>query len=58
MSSKDGQKILYRHDNEHYVGKNALPNRASGRLSLGFWGWMSFMGPGELVEITGRMSAD
>lgn len=29
----------------------------SGRVTLGYWGWMSSMGPGEIVEIGGRLNA-
>ncbi|PZC75250.1 hypothetical protein B5X24_HaOG206512 [Helicoverpa armigera] len=56
-SDKDGRKILYRRGNTRYEPINVLPRRVSGRLSLGFWGWMSSAGPGELVEVTGRMNA-
>jgi hypothetical protein len=55
-SDKDGRKILWRINNERYVECNTLPNRTSGRISLNFWGWMSSMGPGELVEVNGRMN--
>lgn len=55
-SDKHGRKILYRRKNERYVEANTLPNRSSGRISLGFWGWMSSMGPGEVVEVSGRMN--
>ena len=27
-------------------------NNSSGRVSLGYWGWMSKDGPGELTQIT------
>lgn len=57
-SDKDGRKILWRRDKERYEQCNVLPNKLSGRLSLGFWGWMDREGPGELVEIPGRMNAE
>lgn len=53
-SDKDGRKILWRKDGERYHQKNILPCRSSGRITLGYWGWMSSMGPGELVEVGGR----
>lgn len=56
-TSVDGQKKLWRLDNERFMEKNTLPNRSSGRISLGFWGWMSSMGSGELVEVGGRMDS-
>ena len=57
-SDKDGRKILKRRDNTRYHVENVTPNRSSGRLNLGFWGWMCCAGPGELVEISGRMTAE
>jgi hypothetical protein len=32
--------------------EHVLPNRSSGRISLGFWGWMSDSGPGELIQVS------
>lgn len=52
------KKKLYRKDKERYIEKNCLPNKSSGRLSLGFWGWMSSMGPGELVEVSTRLTSE
>ncbi|GBP00212.1 Transposable element Tc3 transposase [Eumeta japonica] len=57
-SDRDGRKILWRRNNERYHEANVLPNRSSGRISIGFWGWMSSMGPGEICEIHGRMNAE
>lgn len=57
-SDRDGRKILWRNNNQRYVELNTLPNRASGRISINFWGWMSSMGPGELVEVDGRMNGE
>lgn len=34
-SDSDGQQILWRKPNERYQPKNILPNRASGRITLG-----------------------
>lgn len=56
QSDKLGRKILYRRNNERYVEKNTLPNKASGRIGLGIWGWISSMGPGELTTVSGRMN--
>lgn len=53
-SDKDGRKILWRKDGERYNSKNVLPCRSSSRISLGYWGWMSSMGTGELVQVGGR----
>lgn len=56
-SDKDGRKILWRKDGERYTNCNLLPCRTSGRITVGYWGWMSSMGPGELVEISGRSNS-
>lgn len=55
-SDNEGRKILWRNYNERYRELNVLPNRASGRISLNFWGWISSMGPGELIEVSGRLN--
>lgn len=57
-SSDNGRMSLWRPDNTRYLEPNVVPNRQSGRITIGFWGWMSKNGPGELVEITGRMNAN
>lgn len=56
-SDKDGRKILWRRNNERYSLANILPCRCSGRITLGYWGWMSSMGPGELVQVSARNTA-
>ncbi|RVE46539.1 hypothetical protein evm_008830 [Chilo suppressalis] len=56
-SSDNGRLSLWRPENTRYLEQNVLPNRRSGRISIGFWGWMCKDGPGELVEISGRMNA-
>lgn len=50
-SDKDGRKILWRRDGERYKEINILHNRCSGRVIFGYWGWMSSIGPGELVKV-------
>lgn len=56
-SSDNGRLTLWRPDNTRYHARHVVPDRRSGRITIGFWGWMSKEGPGELVEITGRMNA-
>lgn len=58
VSSADGRVSLYRANNTRYEENNVLPNRRSGRISIGFWGWMNSGGPIELCEIAGRMGSD
>lgn len=48
---------LWRVNHSGYADGNVLPNRRSGRISVGYWGWMCASGPGELVEITGRLNS-
>lgn len=55
-SDKDGRIFLWRTTGTRYNEVNTLPCRTSGRITLGYWGWMSSMGPGELVEVGGRMT--
>lgn len=56
-SSDNGRLSLWRPENTRYLDENVLPNRRSGRITIGFWGWMCKDGPGELVEIGGRMNS-
>ncbi|KAI5632044.1 BTB/POZ domain-containing protein [Phthorimaea operculella] len=56
-SDDDGRKILWRRRGERYNPENMVPLRTSGRISLGYWGWMSMV-PGELVEVGGRMNSE
>jgi transposase len=35
-----------------YHPQNVRPNRSSGRISVGYWAWMSQDGPGEIAQIT------
>lgn len=55
--SAAGRLSLWRADNTRYLEKNILPSRRSGRISFGVWGWMAASGPGELVQISGRMNS-
>lgn len=57
-SDKDGRKILWRQLGRRYDECCVLPTRTSGRITLAYWGWMSSMGPGELIEISGRMKKE
>lgn len=57
-SDKDGRKILWRRRGERYDEKCVLPTRLSGRITLAYWGWMSSMGPGEIIEVNGRFNSD
>lgn len=56
-SDKDGRKILWRRKGDRYNQSCILPCRSSGRISLGYWGWMSSMGPGELVPVGARFNS-
>lgn len=56
-SSECGRLTLYRTNNTRYEQRNVIEDRSSGRINVGFWGWMSAAGPGELVEIGGRLNS-
>lgn len=50
------QKLhVYRPRNSRYVQRYTQPNKRSGRLTSGIWGWMSVNGPGEMCFITRRL---
>jgi hypothetical protein len=57
QSSADGRVSLWRVNNTRYNENNVIPNRRSGRISCGVWGWMSSAGPGELCQVTGRLNS-
>lgn len=56
-STENGRMSLWRMNNTRYAERNIIDNRASGRISVGFWGWMCSGGPGELIEIGGRLNS-
>lgn len=49
---------LYRPKNCRYDEKYLQPNRRSGRVSAGIWGWISESGPGEMCMIDGRLNSE
>lgn len=51
-SSEDFRKTLWRANNTRYDRRHIQPIKRSGRISCGYWGWMSSAGPGELVRIS------
>lgn len=55
-SSACGRLSLWRMGNTRYDERNVLVNNRSGRITLGFWAWMSQAGPGEIVEVGGRLN--
>lgn len=56
VSSADGRLSLWRMPRTRYDEENVRPDRRSGRISLGFWGWMNAGGPIELCEVSGRLN--
>lgn len=57
-SSQHGRITLWRINNTRYQEEHLIENRSSGRISVGLWGWMNKSGPGELIEIGGRLNAE
>ncbi|KAK9745727.1 Transposase [Popillia japonica] len=44
--------------NENWESTVFADEKRSGRISSAFWGWMSLHGPGDLVGIDGRLTAN
>lgn len=58
-TSQNVRTTLWRRNNTRYNVDNVIDNRRSGRISAGYWGWMTSHGPGELVQVTPpRFGAD
>ncbi|KAK9695452.1 Fibronectin type III domain [Popillia japonica] len=57
-TSDDSPKVLWRKNNTRYDVQHIQPTRRSGRISCGFWGWMSAVGPNEIVPVDGRFTAE
>lgn len=52
------QKLhVYRPKNSRYNERYIQESQRSGRISAGYWGWISRNGPGELVPIGGRLNS-
>lgn len=49
---------VYRPIGQRYLPEFVCEDNISGRVSAGYWGWMSCAGPGELVEIGSRFNTD
>jgi hypothetical protein len=54
FSTSDETPLLkvWRPNNSRYLPEYVRTTRASGRHSLGYWGWMHRAGPGEVVQVT------
>lgn len=39
-SAADARLSLWRVNHSRYAEGNVVPNRGSGRISVGYWGWM------------------
>lgn len=57
-SSEDIRKTLWRPNNTRYNLENIQPIKRSGRISRGYWGWMSQAGSGELVQVNPRFTSE
>ncbi|KAF2889835.1 hypothetical protein ILUMI_16338 [Ignelater luminosus] len=55
-SSHDSKLPLWRLDNTRYEPNHVLDTQRSGRISVRVLGWILSDGPGELVQIGGRMN--
>lgn len=48
---------VYRPRNCRYVQRYTQPNKRSGRITSGIWGWMSIHGPGEMCIVSRRLNS-
>ena len=48
---------VWRRRGERYREENIAPNRRSGRITAGLWGWCCGYFPGELTEVEARFEA-
>lgn len=51
-SATDSPKVLWRPNNTRYAPNNILRTANSGRITAGFWGWMTAAGPGQLIRVS------
>lgn len=51
-SSQDAPVVLWRKNNTRYIREHVRANATSGRITAGFWGWVSEAGPGELIGVS------
>ena len=56
-SVKAGDRICWRVRNTRYNEEHVVEKAVSGRISTSLWGWMWAFGPGELIEIEGRLTS-
>ncbi|KAF2891616.1 hypothetical protein ILUMI_14557, partial [Ignelater luminosus] len=57
-SSQESVKLLYRRDRTRYEPQNIQSVRQSGRVTVGVFVWISAVGPGDLIEIGGRLDGE
>lgn len=55
-SEQNNMVKVYRPYNQRYNEKYITNTRISGRISCGYWGWISSAGPGELVRIDNKFN--
>jgi hypothetical protein len=56
-SSSHSRKPLWRINGTRYDPNKVLHQTRSGRITCGYWGYITAAGPGELVEVSPRMNA-
>lgn len=57
-SSADGRRMVWRPKGERLNQDFVVEEHHSGRITCGFWGFISTLGVGEVVEINARMNAE
>lgn len=57
-SVKAGPGVCWRVTKTRYLDKHIFTKAKSGRVSTSLWGWMWAYGPGELLEIDGKLTSE
>jgi len=57
-TDESGRVTLWRTRGERYLEKNIRFRQRCGRITLGFWGCMTSLGPGPLVRTTPHMNSE
>nr|CAH7731575.1 unnamed protein product [Callosobruchus chinensis] len=53
-TSLDHRPPLWPPNNIRHDPANMIPHKHTGQSTMGYWGWMTSGGPGDLVEINGK----
>lgn len=57
-TDRENKIYVYRPSGHRYNAEYIIQNQMSGRVSAGYWGWISSAGPGEIVPVGGRFNSE